>query len=96
MARQSWLDASGQTPVIDQYAQKLESFTAAIADGVITDEELSDQEARVAALMKKLEPKLDDALHAEVTQLLCELTALDLMQVIRTMAAQRPITKLNL
>lgn len=96
MARQSWLDASGQTPVIDQYAQKLESFTAAIADGVITEEEISEQETRVATLMKKLEPKLDDALHAEVTQLLCELTALDLMQVIRTMSTQRPTTKLNL
>lgn len=94
MARQSWLDASGQTPVIDQYAQKLESFTAAIADGVITDQELAEQETRVAALMKKLEPKLDDALHAEVTQLLCELTALDLMQVIRTLAAQRPALNL--
>jgi len=96
MARQSWLDAATQTPLIEQYAQQLESFTQTMQDGVVSDQELSVQEERIVSLMKKIEPKLDDALHAEVTQLLCELTAYDLMQVIHTMGGPKPASRLSL
>jgi hypothetical protein len=42
--------------------------------------------------MKEIEPKLDDGLHAKVTELLCELTAHDLMQMLYQMQQARPKT----
>jgi hypothetical protein len=88
--RTSWLDEKSQTPVIDQYARQLDSFLQAMADGKIEPHELREQEARLAALMKEIEPQLDDALHEKVTRLLCELVAYDLMQTVYTMQEARP------
>ena len=90
MARQSWLDEATQTPMIDQYARKLGSFIEAMADGKIDDAEMAAQEERVAGLMKEIEPQLDDSTHAKVTELLCELTAYDLMQVLHAVHQARP------
>ena len=90
--RQSWLDEKTQVPLIDQYAQKLTSFATAMADGRIDDGELRDQEQRLTRLMRDIEPLLDDALHAKVTQLLCELTAYDVMQVLHGLGTARPQT----
>jgi len=92
MARQSWLDEAG-APVIDQYARQLGTFLEAVADGRIDDAELRAQEGRVVALMREIEPKLDDALHDKVTKLLCELAAYDVMQMLHGVTAQRPKTK---
>jgi hypothetical protein len=47
----------------------------------------------VTALMREIEPKLDDALHAKVTKLLCELAAYDVMQMIHGVAVGRPKTE---
>jgi hypothetical protein len=90
--RKSWLDDDGGVGIDDQ-ARRLESYVQAIADGVVTDKELADQEKRVVALMKEIEPKLDDALHAKMTQLLQELVAFDAMQVLQTMSATRTRTR---
>src|SRR5262245_15919912 len=88
--RMSWLDAEARTPVIDLYAQQLDSFIAAIADGKVDDQEVQNQEARLVQLMQEIEPQLDDAMHAKITQLLCELTAYDIMQILHTMQQARP------
>jgi hypothetical protein len=40
--------------------------------------------------MREVEPLLDSKLHAKVTQLLCELTAYDIMQTVYTMQQSRP------
>ena len=61
-----------------------------MADGVVDTAEVKAQEKRLVALMKKVEPKLNDELHEKVTELLCELTAYDLMQVLHAMHAKRP------
>jgi hypothetical protein len=90
--RQSWLDEATQTPLIEEYARQLGSFLEAVADGRINRKELDDQEKRLVALMKKVEPKLDDELHGEVTKLMCELTAYNLMQVLHTLQGSRPAT----
>ena len=90
--RQSWLDEKTQVPQIDQYAQKLTSFATAMADGRIDDGELREQEQRLTRLMRDIEPLLDDALHAKVTHLLCELTAYDVMQVLHSLGTARPQT----
>lgn len=91
--RTNWFDEQTQTPLIDQHARKLGTFLEALADGRIDEQEIKAQEARVYNLMKEIDPQLDDALHAKVTELLCELTAYDLMQMLREMQAKRPQTK---
>lgn len=90
--RSSWLDEQAQTPIIDRYARQLGSFLDAIADGKIDEREIKGQEARLVKLMRKIEPQLDATLHAEVTQLLCELTAYDIMQLMYAMQHARPQT----
>jgi hypothetical protein len=92
-SRTPWLDATTETPLIDEYAERLGTFLEAMADGRIEPEELRAQEARVAALMKSVEPKLDDALHEEVTQLLCELSAYNIMHTMHQLMEAAPRTK---
>lgn len=89
MSRTHWFDEKSQTPQIEQHARNLTSFIDALADGKVDDSELKAQEARLTAIMKEVEPLLDDNLHAKVTQLLCELTAYDLMQTLHEMQRSR-------
>lgn len=88
--RLSWLDADAKSPAIERYARQLGSFIDAMADGVVDAAEVKAQEKRLVALMKDVEPKLNNEMHEKVTQLLCELTAYDLMQVLHAMHVQRP------
>lgn len=90
--RLSWLDAKAQIPVIDRYARQLGTFIDAMADGIVDTVEVKAQEKRLVALMKQIEPKLNDELHQQVTELLCELTAYDLMQTLCAMHDRRPKT----
>jgi len=89
-ARLSWLDETGTTPQIDSYARKLRTFMAALADGVVDDAEVAAQEQRLVKLMKEIEPELSATLHGRVTELLCELTAYDIMRLLHAMHATRP------
>lgn len=88
--RTSWLDESKQSTLIDEYAQKLSTFMAALADGHIEESELADQEKRVVSLMNEVDPLLDDAQHEKVTRLLCELTAYNMMQTIHSLQESKP------
>jgi hypothetical protein len=88
--RLSWLDAEARTPIIDLYAQQLDSFIATIADGKVDEQEVQNQEARLVQLMQEIEPQLDDVMHEKITRLLCELTAYDIMQVLNTMQQAQP------
>lgn len=90
--RVSWIDEETQSPVIEQHARQLDSFVQTFADGRVDESELENQEKRLTQLMKEIEPQLDDALHEKVTQLLCELTAYDIMQMFVTMQQARPQT----
>lgn len=90
--RSSWLDADSHQPVIDRYARRLAPFVEAMADGKIDEAEVTAQEKRLVKLMKEVEPALSPALHAKVTQLLCELTAYDLMRILHSMEQARPKT----
>ncbi len=89
MARKSWIDPDTNEPMIDEYAKQLESFARAFEDGVISDKEISDQEARLVTVMKDVEESLDDATHAKVTRLLCELNAFDIMNFTYEMQKSR-------
>lgn len=89
MAKQSWLDSDGTTTVIDDRAKKLEGFMEAMADGQIDGDELAAQEQRVVALMKEIEPQVDDPLHAKLTDLMCELSAFNFMQLLNQLYEAR-------
>jgi hypothetical protein len=91
--KSSWFDETSSSSVITEQAKRLDSFLQAIADGRVTDEEVKTQEARVVKLMKEIEPKLDPELHEQVTRLLCEVTAYDMMQSLNMMQSARPVTK---
>ncbi|HEY2415280.1 MAG TPA: hypothetical protein VGI40_23760 [Pirellulaceae bacterium] len=91
-SKQSWLDDEAN-PLIDTYVQKLSTFVSAMADGRIDDRELADQEKRLVASLKEVEPSLNEAQHAQVTKLLCELTAYNVMQTLNSLQSSRPKTK---
>jgi hypothetical protein len=91
--RTEWLDDKTHAPLIGQYAERLGTFIEAMADGRIEAHELKAQEARVTALMKSVEPKLDDTLHEEVTHLLCELSAYNIMHTLHNLVESAPRTK---
>lgn len=89
MARTSWFDEKAKHEGIQDRATKLESFTSALADGVVSKQELDTQEQRLLSAMKGLEPELDDALHAKVTTVLVELTAYNVMRLLHELQAER-------
>jgi hypothetical protein len=91
--KQSWLDDKAQTPQIDSYVKNLSTFVEAMADGRIDDAELQSQEKRLVTLLKEVEPTLNDAQHGQVTKLLCELTAYNVMQTLNSLQSARPKTK---
>lgn len=85
MARASWLDDDSH-PDLDAHVGKLDHFAASLADGVIDAQELTTQEANLAAAMKAVEASLSDDQHAKVTKLLAELTAYSVMRTLHEMA----------
>jgi hypothetical protein len=96
MPRTSWLDEDQKTVRVDDYARNMTTFVDAIADGQIDNAEIAAQEDRVVKLMKEIEPKLDDATHGRMTELLCELSAFSAMQILHAICqeyAARPKTQ---
>jgi hypothetical protein len=91
-ARTSWFDEASQTPLIEGYARQLSSFIDTLADGRVEASEIKAQETRLVNLMRDIEPQLDDTMHAQITQLLCELTAYNLVQMLYAMQEARPRT----
>jgi predicted transcriptional regulator len=89
MARTSWFDEEAAHPVILESISKLESFTSAMADGVVEKNELAAQEQRLVAAMKHLEVELSDELHTKVTSVLVELTAYNIMRLLHELHAER-------
>lgn len=91
--RVSWLDADSGEPMIHRYTERLNTFLEAMADGKVEAKELEEQEERLVTLLKEIEPKLGDELHGEVTELLCELTAYNIMHTMFEVAEAQPRTK---
>src|SRR6266511_5728568 len=89
MARANWFDDKTEHPIIQEQVAKLESFTNAMADGLVSIDELSGQEQRLVTAMKALEADLSDDLHAKVTTVLVELTAYDVMRLLHELQAER-------
>jgi len=89
MAKTSWFDERAEHPTLHERVGKLESFTSAMADGVVDTKELEGQEQRLTAAMKGLEPKLSDELHAQVTSVMIELTAYNIMRLLHELQSER-------
>jgi predicted transcriptional regulator len=87
--RASWFDDKADVPLIQERAQKLETFTKALEDGVVSKQELGGQEQRLVAAMKKVEGDLSDDLHAKVTTLLVELSAYNVMRLLHELQTER-------
>jgi len=68
---------------------KLESFTSALADGVVSKQEVEGQEARLLGALKALEPSLSDEQHAKATAVLIELTAYNVMRLLHELQTER-------
>jgi hypothetical protein len=89
VARTSWFDDKAGHEAIQDRVRKLESFTNALADGVITAQELDTQEKRLVGAMKEIEPLLSDDQHARVTTMLVELSAYNIMRLLHELQAER-------
>ena len=89
MAKTSWFDEHAQHPALHERVEQLESFTTAMADGVVDKKELEGQEQRLTAAMQALEPKLSDELHAQVTSVMIELTAYNIMRLLHELQTER-------
>ena len=89
MSRTSWFDEESEQPLVQEQVSKLESFTSALADGIVTKQELSAQEQRLVAAMKQLEPLLTDDQHAAATRTFVELTAYNVMRLLHELHAER-------
>ena len=89
MARTSWFDDKAEHAVIQEQVTKLESFTSALADGVVSSQEITRQERRLTAAMKTLEAELGDELHSKVTTVLVELTAYSVMRLLHELQTAR-------
>jgi len=76
--RRAWFATDGAMPFTGSVA-RLESWQRAIEDGVIEPHEVTEQTARVVALLRVLEPMLDDAQHEQVTRVLEEWSVLQAM-----------------
>ncbi len=81
MPRRSWFDAKqGERPTIGTTLPGLDTWQAAVEDGVIEAHEVEAQKDLVLQLLRDLEPMLDDPLHERVTRVLEEWTVLSAMQ----------------
>lgn len=89
MPRTSWLDADNDNPILDEKVRGLESFASALADGKVEAHELAAQEQRLVRAMREVERILDDDQHAQVTRLLIELSAYDIMRTLHELQAER-------
>jgi hypothetical protein len=87
--RTSWFDEKAEHPLVQEQVTKLESFTAAMADGMVSKQEVTGQEQRLVAAMKELEPELSDEQHAKVTTVLVELTAYNVMRLLNELQTER-------
>jgi hypothetical protein len=95
MAKTSWFDDKAGHEQIQDRVRHLDSFTSALADGVVTSKELDVQEKRLVEAMKKAEPLLNDEQHAQMTTVLVELTAYNIMRLLHELQAERVRTAIR-
>lgn len=71
-----WFDKENGQLRLDEEVVKRPSFQAIMADGLVSDEELSQQTQRVIALLRELEKSLPENLRKLAGDCLVELSVL--------------------
>jgi hypothetical protein len=79
-SRISWFDQEKGPLYLSEYFQRMDSWQQAIADNKITPEEIRDQASRVIALLKEVEPLVNETEHQVITETLYEMAVLQAMQ----------------
>ncbi len=88
MVRKSWFDPESSEMMFSEYMEQMESWQAALADGVVEPKEVQQQAQRVAEMLRALEPKLSDELHEELTQIFYEWAVLMGMERLVQLSAE--------
>jgi hypothetical protein len=89
MARIGWFDPQTNQLAFDGYAEHMQSWQDALADGKVEAEEIRQQAERVAELLKALEPKLSDDVHEELTRVFYEMAVLYGMERLADLTLER-------
>ncbi len=82
MATDGWFDGQGLDLQRDEFLDDHPGWQKYLADGVISASEILEQEAKIAAMLKELEPQLSEAVHAALTKVLLEYEVLINMALI--------------
>ncbi|AGY57088.1 hypothetical protein [Gloeobacter kilaueensis] len=80
MIRRPWFDEqTGELAF--QVISSADSWQTALADGIVTQEELQTQTQSVTRLLRTIDERVDDDVHNLITELLQELSVLHAMQL---------------
>jgi hypothetical protein len=80
-----WFDPKTGVLLLDDYVSR-PSYRKVMEDGVVTDDELSEQAHRVVDLLRKLEAMLSPEARSVATDAFCELA------VLHALARQRQVS----
>jgi hypothetical protein len=75
-----WFDPQTNLLLLDEYVTSMPSFQKAMADSIVTDDELEEQTQRTIHLLKKLEGMLSPEARETATDALSELAVLFALQ----------------
>lgn len=78
--KRPWFDPQTNMLLLDEYVTTMSSFQRAMADSVVTNDELESQALHTVDLLKKLEGMLSPEAQEIATDALCELAVLFALQ----------------
>ena len=79
MARDGWFDGKGYELFQNIYEQRKKEIQEYWADGKIDENEINMQKQKIIDALTKIEPKLDDDIHAALTQIFIDWALFDRM-----------------
>ncbi|OPY55898.1 MAG: hypothetical protein A4E55_02353 [Pelotomaculum sp. PtaU1.Bin035] len=71
-----WFDSETDILLLDEYIAEMPSFKKILADGVVEEQEITEQVHKVISLMKRLEAMLSPEAKDVTTDIFCELAVL--------------------
>ncbi|MTV48850.1 hypothetical protein GJ688_07625 [Heliobacillus mobilis] len=79
-----WFDPETGILLLDEYVSGTDSFQRIMKDGTVSDQEIMEQSHKVVSLLKELESRLSPEEKLLVTDALCELSVLYVLERHRT------------
>ncbi len=80
MQARPWFDEETGVVLLDDYVVEMDSYQKVAQDAIVTDAEIAEQAQRVVTLLREVEGMLSDEAKAKVTEALCELSVLNVLQ----------------